>query len=126
MAPKPIYEADFLGKVGTALDQSTAAQLESNQLFQNVRDYIPGASTADKKKVIDQNFQSTRGWMSDLVSKRGITQDKIADSLSRFAEMSDRKLDYLAAFLDMTTNYYEHTGTQSLARRLIDRAVNEI
>jgi hypothetical protein len=26
----------------------------------------------------------------------------------------------------MTTNYYTHTGTQTLARRIIERAVNEI
>jgi hypothetical protein len=26
----------------------------------------------------------------------------------------------------MTTNYYEHTGIQTLARRLIERAVAEI
>jgi len=32
----------------------------------------------------------------------------------------------LAAFLDMTTNYYEHTGTQTIARRLINRAYAEI
>lgn len=53
-------------------------------------------------------------------------QDKIADSLSKFVDISERKLDYLAAFLDTTTNYYQHTGTQSLARRLIERATNEI
>jgi hypothetical protein len=40
--------------------------------------------------------------------------------------VSDSKLDYLAAFLDVTTNYYEHTGTQTLARRLIERAYAEI
>jgi hypothetical protein len=32
----------------------------------------------------------------------------------------------LGAFLDMTSNYYTHTGTQTLARRLIERAVAEI
>jgi len=64
--------------------------------------------------------------MQDLVTKNNLTRDKIADSLSSFVDMTDRKLDYVAAFLDMTTNYYEHTGTQTLARRLIKRAVNEI
>jgi hypothetical protein len=41
-------------------------------------------------------------------------------------EISKDKLDYLGAFLDVTTNYYTHTGTQTLARRLIERAVAEI
>jgi hypothetical protein len=38
----------------------------------------------------------------------------------------DGKLDYVAAFLDMTTNYYEHTGTQTVARSLVTRAMGEI
>jgi len=38
---------------------------------------------------------------------------------------ADSKLDYLAAFLDMSTNYYEHTGTQTVARNLILRAAQE-
>jgi len=41
-------------------------------------------------------------------------------------DIADDKLDYVAAFLDMTTNYFEHTGTQSVARRLIERAASEI
>jgi len=47
------------------------------------------------------------------------------NNLQRFVEVADDKLDYLGAFLDVTTNY-EHTGTQTLARRLIERAVAEI
>lgn len=31
-----------------------------------------------------------------------------------------------ATFLDMITNYFEHTGTQTVARRLIERAVNAV
>ena len=41
--------------------------------------------------------------MQDLVTKNNLTRDKIADSLSSFVDMTDRKLDYVAAFLDMTT-----------------------
>ena len=35
-------------------------------------------------------------------------------------------LHFVAAFIDETTDYYEHTGIQSVARSLIERAVNEI
>jgi len=34
--------------------------------------------------------------------------------------------DYLAAYPEMTTNNFEHTGTQSVARAAITRAVAEI
>jgi hypothetical protein len=44
----------------------------------------------------------------------------------KFVDVSKDKLDYLGAFLDITVKYYSHTGTQTLARRLIERAVAEI
>ncbi|MDX2097660.1 MAG: hypothetical protein SFW36_07770, partial [Leptolyngbyaceae cyanobacterium bins.59] len=61
-----------------------------------------------------------------MVSSKGLTPDRVAGSLSQFIEVTGDKLDYLGAFLDVSTNYYEHTGTQTLARRLIERAVAEI
>lgn len=117
---------DFLGKVASLLGGTKPQELEGNKLYQGIQQYLPGNSSADKLNLIQQNFQSTSSWMGNLVSKTGMTQEKIANGLSNIVEMTDRKLDYVAALLDMTTNYYEHTGTQTLARRLIERAVNEI
>ena len=64
--------------------------------------------------------------MSSFTTQHGLTPDKVLGSLQGFLDASDDKLDYVAAFLDLTTNYYEHTGIQSVARSLIERAVNEI
>jgi hypothetical protein len=64
--------------------------------------------------------------MSGLVTSHNLTPQIVIGNLQSFIEMSDDKLDYVAAFLDVATNYYEHTGTQTLARRLIERAVAEI
>jgi anaerobic ribonucleoside-triphosphate reductase len=75
---------------------------------------------------INQSFNSVKGWMSDFVTSRGLTPEAIVGNMQNFVEISNDKLDYLGAFLDMTTNYYEHTGTQTLARRLIERAAAEI
>jgi hypothetical protein len=47
-------------------------------------------------------------------------------SLKNFIEISDDKLDYVAGFLDATTNYFDYTGVQTVGRRLIERAVAEI
>ncbi|MFN8490002.1 MAG: hypothetical protein U0350_20615 [Caldilineaceae bacterium] len=117
---------DFLGKVASLLSSTAPKELESNKLYQGIQPYLPGNSSAEKLSLIQQNFQSTSSWMGDLVAKTGMTQEKIVNSLSTIVDLTDRKLDYVAALLDMTTNYYEHTGTQTLARRLIERAVNEI
>ncbi|GAC1496309.1 MAG: hypothetical protein NVS2B14_10240 [Chamaesiphon sp.] len=64
--------------------------------------------------------------MTDFVSSHNLTPEKVVNNLQNFVEISKDKLDYLGAFLDMTTNYYTHTGVQTLARRLIERAVAEI
>jgi hypothetical protein len=64
--------------------------------------------------------------MSNFVEQRGLTPEKVVKNLQSFVDISNDKLDYVAAFLDMTTNYYTHTGIQTLARRLVERAYAEI
>jgi hypothetical protein len=60
------------------------------------------------------------------VTSNNLTPQKVIGNLQSFTQIADDKLDYLAAFIDVSTNYYEHTGTQTLARRLIERAIAEI
>jgi hypothetical protein len=64
--------------------------------------------------------------MSGFVSERSLSQQGLLSKIQGFIDFSADKLVYVGAFLDMTTNYYEHTGIQTLARRLIERAVAEI
>ena len=64
--------------------------------------------------------------MDNLVGSVGLTPQSIFDSIGGFIEFSDDKLDFVAAFLDQSTNYFSHTGTQSVARKLILRAAEEI
>ena len=117
---------DFIGKVADRMNSMKPSELEDNKLFQRINDYIPGGDTKDKMGFITKSFRASSEWMANFVSSRQITVDKIIGRMGDFVEMSDGKLDYVAAFLDMMTNYYEHTGVQTLARRLIERAVNEI
>ena len=117
---------DFILQAQSTLSGMKPAELEENQTFRDVNDLIPGNNSASKLGFIGESFNSVTGWMSGFVSSRGLTPDKVVSNLQRFVEISNDKLDYLGAFLDMSTNYYEHTGTQTLARRLIERAVAEI
>jgi hypothetical protein len=117
---------DFLGKVATALDRTKPRDLEKNQLFQRISNVIPGDDSAAKLGFISKSFGSVSGWMDNFVQGRSLTRDRVLDSIQGFVEFSDDKLDYLAALLDVTTNYYEHTGTQTLARRLIEHAAGEV
>ncbi|MCW6038814.1 hypothetical protein K4A83_21445 [Spirulina subsalsa FACHB-351] len=117
---------DFIQKAQGMLGDLSPKELESNGTFSSIKDSIPGNNAAKKLDFIGQSFDSVQGWMGGFVRDRDLTPQKVTSNLTRFVEIADDKLDYLAAFLDMSTNYYEHTGTQTLARRLIERAVAEI
>lgn len=117
---------DFLRSVGNTLGNLSPSELKQNQGFSKIDEFIPGNNAEGKLNFIGQSFDSVKGWMSGFVQQHDLTPQKVSQSLQKFIDVSDDKLDYLAAFLDMSTNYYAHTGTQTLARRLIDRALAEI
>jgi len=117
---------DFILKGLSTIQNMSPKELESNQTFKGVNELIPGGDSAGKLGFINQSFDSVKGWMSDFVTSRNLTQDNVLDNLTKFVEVSKDKLDYVGAFLDISVNYYTHTGTQTLARRLIERAVAEI
>ncbi|MBE9207018.1 hypothetical protein IQ244_10895 [Nostoc sp. LEGE 06077] len=117
---------DFINKALSLLNQTNPQELEQNTTFKGIQDAIPGGNAASKLSFIGESFDSVKGWMSGLVTSNDLTPQKVVHNLQSFMEFSDDKLDYLAAFLDVSTNYYEHTGTQTLVRRLIERAVAEI
>lgn len=117
---------DFLQKVDSYLSNMSARDLDSNPTFSQVKRFIPGGNSRSQLSFIGNSFDSVKGWMGNFVRDRGLTPETIMGNLKNFIDVSDDKLDYVAAFLDMTTNYYEHTGTQTIAARLIERAVAEI
>ncbi len=117
---------DYLQRAANTLEKLGPKELESNQTFSSVKDEIPGNNAAKKLNFIGESFDSVTGWMQSYTAEREITLDGVTSRIGKFVELTDDKLDYVAAFLDMSTNYYEHTGTQTLARRLIERAFAEI
>ena len=117
---------DFIRSVTQTLDNLSPSELQKNQGFKKVNDLIPGGSAEGKLNFIGESFDSVKGWMDNFVRSRDLTPQKVSQSLQNFIDVTDDRLDYLAAFLDMSTNYYEHTGVQTLARRLINRAIAEI
>ena len=117
---------DFIGKVESTLSNLNPKELTSNPTFSRVSKLIPGGGAAGQLDFINNSFNSVQGWMGGFISQHNLTPESIFSRLRGFVEFSDNKLDYVAAFLDMSTNYYEHTGTQTLARRLIERAFAEI
>jgi hypothetical protein len=117
---------DFIDKGLSTINNLTPKELEGNQTFKGVSNLIPGGDAAGKLGFIGQSFDSVKGWMTGFVSDKGLTQANALGSLQKFVQVSGDKLDYVGAFLDVSVKYYSHTGTQTLARRLIERAIAEI
>ncbi len=117
---------DFSRAVMNTLDKLSPAELDSNRTYRAIGKEIPGQDTTSKLAFILKSVDSVKGWMQDFVTKNDLSSEKVYGSIQNFIDVSDNRLDYWSAFLDMTTNYYTHTGTQTIARRIIERAVNEI
>jgi len=118
--------APFIEKVLQTIDHTPPNELEKNSTFKGINELIPGNDTKSKRNFIGESFDSVKGWMSSFVSENELTQDKVLNTLSSAVEISTDKLNYAGAFLDMAVKYYAHTGTQTLARRLIERSLAEI
>lgn len=117
---------DFSRIVMNTLDNLTPDELESNATYKQIQTAMPGKDTAGKLAFVLQSMDGVKGWLEGFVSKNNLTSEQVFKSIQNFIDVNDNRLDYWSAFLDMTTNYYTHTGTQTLARRIIERAVNEI
>lgn len=117
---------DFLGKVHDTIHGLSSSELAHSEAFKRIGDFIPGSGAGGKLDFINHSFDSMQGWMEHFVQERQLTPDRVMDNISKAIDIADNKLDYVAAFIDVTTNYYEHTGTQTIARCLIDRAYGEI
>jgi hypothetical protein len=116
----------FLEKGLNTLQGTGSSDLQNNKAFKGIEDDVPGSSTDSKKGFIAESFNSVTGWMSGFVGANNLTQGNVIDRLRGFVDFTDDKADYLGAFLDMFVKYYSHTGAQTVARRLIERAVAEI
>ena len=108
------------------LSQMNPQELQQNSTFSTIQDKIPGNGVGGKMDFIGNSLDGVKGWMNGIVTANALTAQSVLIHCKGFIDFADDKLDYMAAFLDVSTNYYEHTGTQTLARRLIERALAEI
>jgi len=113
---------DFATQTLATIQGAGTSQMGNNPVFQQLSNLIPGDNVTSKFGFITDSFSAVQGWIGNFTTSHNLTQDRIVGSLKQYIDISNDKLDYLGAFLDMTTNYYEHTGTQSIARHLIEKA----
>ncbi|MFA5504592.1 MAG: hypothetical protein WC314_03100 [Vulcanimicrobiota bacterium] len=114
---------DFLTKVSDKLEGGgSGLGLADNALFKKLSGFIPGGDLIAKTGFITQLVKNATSPVDSFMTRTGLTREKVADKLRGITDFSDSKLDYLAAFLDASTSYMSHTGTQSVARHLVARS----
>lgn len=117
---------DFMDKALGLIDKSGVSGLADNKAFSAISALIPGDNPAKQMGFIKEGIGGVQGWMKGFVQQKQLTPDSITARLRGTLGGMESKGDWLAAAADMTTNYYEHTGIQSVARSLISRAAAEV
>lgn len=87
---------------------------------------MPGANVDAKRELILGNLQASRSHIESVVATKGLTQQSVFQRIKGAVDVGENKLDYVAAALDLGTSYFEHTGIQTVTRRLGSRAYGEI
>lgn len=112
---------DFLQKITDHLKGGKLPFADST-LFKKVAEHIPGGSMLDKSGFVGELVSKATAPLEGFVKRTGLSKEKVVGSLQKFTDISDSKLDYLAAFLDASTSYMSHTGVQSVARHLVEES----
>lgn len=113
--------ADFVSKMRDDLAEES---VEDGAGFDAVSQMLP--DDVDKKGFINESFDAIGDWMSNLAESAGLNRAFLSERFGNFIELADDKLDYVAAFLDASSNYFEHTGIQTVARKVILQAYEEV
>lgn len=120
------FGPDFLQLIGDQVKAASSGELQQSALFSKVRDLLPGGSDDAGRSLILGTLDEVGGWMGDFVRERGITQASVGSGLQAILDVGERGFDVMAAALDVGTNYFEHTGTQTVARQIVKRAYGEV
>jgi hypothetical protein len=117
---------DFLSKLLDTIEAASESDFANNSLFKAIQGYLPGSSVAEHKQLVMDNVVANSGFLTGFVEEHGIEQQSMIERLRQYVDIADDKLDYLAATLDVMTDYYTHTGVQTVARRVAQRAYQEL
>ncbi|HMA96588.1 MAG TPA: hypothetical protein VKP30_28075 [Polyangiaceae bacterium] len=117
---------DFLSKLADSMRGLSEGLLSGSGRFARIASYLPTVDLFSSKKLIVDNFEATKGVLEGFAATKGLEQSTIFSKIQGVLGSADHSLDYVAAGIDLVSNHFEHTGIQSVARRVISRAYGEI
>lgn len=116
---------DFLSKAIGYLG-GDPGQVKENERFQRLSGLMPGDGLREQVGYMQKSLEALTDFVPDFIAKHDISQNRVLESVKKISDKYEGSLDYIASLIDMTTDYFEHTGTQTVARQLITRAASEI
>ncbi|APR75323.1 Hypothetical protein A7982_00669 [Minicystis rosea] len=117
---------DFLTQITDLLMELSDFDLSDHPRFARIMEHLPGVSIGEKRQLLKENLGAATGAITNFVESKGIEREGVLARVKDYLEIADHRLDYVAAGIDLATNYFEHTGIQTVARRVIARAYGEI
>lgn len=117
---------DFLAKITGAIESAADSAFAEGTRFAKIAEYLPGGGVAEKRALLSQGVTASASVLSDFVAQKGVTREGILGKVQDVLGNVEGKLDYVAAALDATTSVFEHTGVQTVARRVVTRAYGEV
>ncbi|MEN0064209.1 MAG: hypothetical protein AAGA48_18810 [Myxococcota bacterium] len=118
------FGPDFVQLVVDRVGSASLDDLEQSTLFRQVRGLLPGGENAQKLMV--STLEGAGDWIGSVLRDRGLDQNSIGTALQDILDVGEGSFDVMAAAIDVGTNYFEHTGTQSVARQVVRRAYGEV
>jgi hypothetical protein len=113
---------EFVQKIVTTVQGVDTSVLTANPLFTAIKGYLPGGSPDEQKGFLVSTLGAGSSYVSQFVAARGLTQAGLASKLGGLVNVADKGMDALAVALDVSTDYFSHTGLQSVARVLVHDA----
>jgi len=113
---------EFIGKIIDIVDDVDMSVITENALFAQLKGLMPGSTPDEQKGFILSTLESGADYVTEFVSSAGLTRENMASAVGTVMKVQDKGMDLLAATIDGSTNYFEHTGIQSVARILVHDA----
>ena len=115
-----------LHRLNVLLGRMGSSELHKLPGYRAMAPLIPGRGEEAHLSFVQQGVGAWVDWAAELVGSLGLTGQKALLSLESTLGPWKGSLEQLATFLDAFTDTYQHTGTQAVARRLVERAAAEI
>ena len=117
---------NFMRTIIDTTQSVATSKVAGHSIFGAISDRLPGDSPEQKQAFVGRALEQTSSFIEEFVQARGITHESIQQHLGGVIDIADGGADYVAAALDASTNYFSHTGTQTVARALIEEAFEQL